>query len=352
MRYYVLIGVVAAVIAAWTGAWFFIAGQVRGEIQAGANRSTAARELTYRALEIGGFPFRIKVEVGRPRLALRGGRMEFRWETDKIGAVRHLWQPRHVLLDLTTQHRFKVAHGGGWRGLTLDSRQAMASVETGADGRLQRLSLDIKEPRFGHGAATTGRRTLPEAARGRRLQFHARMSPDEAESVDLALRGDAFEIADGVLPAHMAGMARTVGLFDLQTTVTGWPSSWSADPPGGGASASPLARWRDGGGTLEIRTFHLRWGKVEITATGSLALDDRMRPIGALTARIRGHDALLDIAVAAKAMSKNSAFAARAVLGLLAAAGGGILSVPVRLQDGQFYLGPVAVAKLAPLALN
>ncbi|MFP6746225.1 MAG: DUF2125 domain-containing protein [Alphaproteobacteria bacterium] len=352
MRYYILIGVVAAVAAAWTGAWFFIAGQVRGEIQAGANQGTAARELTYRALRIGGFPFRIKVEVSRPRLALRGGRMDFRWEADKISAVRHLWQPRHVVLDLTTQHRFKAAQDGSWRELTLDSRQAMASVETGADGRLQRLSLDIKEVRFGLGAATAGQRVLPEAARGRRLQFHARMSPDEAESIDLALRGDGFEIANGVLPAHMATMAPMIGLFDLQTTVTGWPRNWSASPPGEGASPSPLARWRDGGGTLEIRTFHLLWGKVEITATGSLALDHRMRPIGALTARIKGHNALLDIAVASKTMSKNSAFAARAVLGLLAAAGGGILSVPVRLQDGQLYLGPIAVAKLAPLALN
>jgi hypothetical protein len=51
-------------------------------------------------------------------------------------------------------------------------------------------------------------------------------------------------------------------------------------------------------------------------------------------------------------MKKNAAAAARAVLGLLAAAGGGVLSVPVRLQDGQLFLGPAPVARLGPLLQN
>ncbi len=173
------------------------------------------------------------------------------------------------------------------------------------------------------------------------------MTPDDADAVDLALRGDGFEFGDGVLPDYLAAMARTVRLLDLRTTVTGLP--------GQDVSATPVTavtQWRDGGGTVEVRTLHLQWGKVDITASGSLALDNKMRPIGALTARIKGHNALLDMAVATKSMSKTSAVAARAVLGLLAAAGGGTLSVPVRLQDGQLYLGPVAVAKLAPLAVK
>jgi hypothetical protein len=95
--------------------------------------------------------------------------------------------------------------------------------------------------------------------------------------------------------------------------------------------------------------LHLQWGDIEITASGSLALDDRMRAIGALTARIKGHNELLKLAVANGAMEKKNLLPARAVLGLLAAAAGGVLSVPVRLQDGTLFLGPAAIARLAPI---
>jgi hypothetical protein len=339
MRYFILIGVVITIVGAWTGAWFYIAGGVRSEIQAVVSQSTPSRMLGHDGVEVGGFPYRIKVDIAAPRAALLGDGMDFRWATDKVSAVRHLWQPNHVLLELAGQHRFELSQNGAVRKLVLDNREARASVETGTGGRLDRLSLDITAPSLQDNGALV--------LRGRRLQVHVRMTPDAADSIDLALRGDDLELDDGLLPpdlAELAGLARDISLLDVRTTVTGLPPNT--------ATATPFALWRDGGGTVEVRQFHLVWGSVEITASGSLALDDRMRPIGALTARIRGHDELLDFAVKSGAMSKNSRAAAGAVLGLLAAAAGGVLSVPVRLQDGQLFLGPVAVAKLMPLALR
>ena len=340
MRYFILVGVVIAVVAAWTGAWFYIADQVRDEIEAVAGQNTPSGAVRYRGLEIGGYPFRIQVELTGPRIDLSGTEGGFRWATDKIGAVRHLWQPRHVLLDLTGQHQFEWSQDGAARAVTLDNGEAMASIETGAGGRLDRLSVDIKAPSLRGDGGT--------AFIGKRLQVHARLTPDADDSVDLALRGDGLELGAGVLPPELMGMARNISLLDIRTTVTGLPQDARAATP----IASWLTTWRMGGGTVEVRQFRLLWGDMEINATGSLALDDRMRPIGALTAKIRGHEQLLDIAVRSGAMSKNGRIAAGAVLGLLAAAGGGVLSVPVRMQDGQLFLGPAAIAELAPLALR
>ncbi|MFP6771737.1 MAG: DUF2125 domain-containing protein [Alphaproteobacteria bacterium] len=340
MRYFILVGVVIAVVAAWTGAWFYIADQVRDEIEAAAGQNTPSGAVRYRGLEISGYPFRIQVELTGPRIELSGTEGGFRWATDKIGAVRHLWQPRHVLLDLTGQHQFEWSQDGAARAVTLDNGEAMASIETGAGGRLDRLSVDIKAPSLRGDGGT--------AFIGKRLQVHARLTPDADDSVDLALRGDGLELGAGVLPPELMGMARNISLLDIRTTVTGLPQDARAATP----IASWLATWRMGGGTVEVRQFRLLWGDMEINATGSLALDDRMRPIGALTAKIRGHEQLLDIAARSGAMSKNRRIAAGAVLGLLAAAGGGVLSVPVRMQDGQLFLGPAAIAELAPLALR
>ncbi|MBT3532605.1 MAG: DUF2125 domain-containing protein [Rhodospirillaceae bacterium] len=344
MRYYVLIGVVIAVVAAWTGVWFYIAGEVRQQTQASADQITDTYKASHGGFVIGGYPFRIRVDISRPRLDLRDNSSGFLWETDDVSGVRHLWQPRHILLDLSGQHRFTLAHDGAWYRLELDNSEAMASVQTDAAGQMGRLSLDIKEPLLGYSLVPALEETLQAAGRARRLQIHARMTPDASGDIDVALRGDGLEIGEGVLPDHLAAVSRTIPLLDLQTTVTGLSDH--------GPSTTPIAQWRDDGGTIEVRRFHLQWGDMELTASGSLALDERMRPIGALTARIKGHDQLLDIAVATKSMDKNGAIAARAVLGLLAAAGGGVLSVPVRLQDGQLFLGPAAVANLGALAVQ
>ena len=333
MRYYILVGTVAAVIAAWSGAWFYLAGQLRGEIEQRASQSTPAREWSYRDLQIGGYPFRMRADLSGPHIVWRGAKREFDWQSERIRAVSHPWQPRHILFDLTGPHLFKAKLRGHWRQLTLDSDEAMASLETNRKDRPERLSLDIKQIRLRYNGAPV--------LRGARLQLHSRPAPNTADGVDLALRGVALEMPMGILPASFDGAPRTAKVVDLQTTLTGLPEGeWTPDG---------LARWRDGGGTLEINKLHIQWGDMDISAKGSLALDDRMRPIGALTAHIRGHEQLLDIAATAGTMDKNSLAAARAVLNLLAAAGGGVLSVPVRLQDGKLFLGPAPIARLAAI---
>ncbi len=330
MRYYILVGVVIAAMAGWSGFWFHTADQVRTETQRRTNEINQTHELSYGALEISGFPFRIRVDLSEPRLALRGPRREFHWRADRVKAVGHPWQPRHILFDLSGQHLFAAIHKARQHNLTLDSGEALASMETDAQGRPARLSLDSRDIRLRHDNGA--------ALQAKRLQIHARPAPNAPDGIDLALRSDELELEPGTLPVEFP---RTVKLMDLQTTVTGLLK--------GDASPQNLAQWRDDGGTLEITKLHLQWGDMDISASGSLALDDQMRLIGALTARIKGHDQLLNIAVNSGAMDRDHLPAARAVLGLLAAAAGGVLSVPVRLQDGKLFLGPAAIARLTAI---
>ena len=71
--------------------------------------------------------------------------------------------------------------------------------------------------------------------------------------------------------------------------------------------------------------------------------------MGAFTTKLGGYEVLLDVARDDGQMTDGAARAAKAVLGLLAAVNGGMLSVPVRLQDGEVFLGPVLIARLSPL---
>jgi len=336
MRYIVLIGAVIALMAAWTGAWLYVTGQVRTAVEAYIDEDITGWKINYKTLRIGGFPFRIKIDVQKPRLVLSGKKWTVRWETNHIDAMRNLWQPRHVLFDLTGQHQITLNRAGQTHHLMHDNDLAMSSIEIDEEGRLRLLSLDITSPELefdGKGAA-----------QGKRLQIHARRNPNSVRNVDLALRGEQIAISEIFLSRNLNVLWREIQLLDLNTTVTGLPDDM--------ATAMLASQWRDGGGTVEVRQLRLQWGEVDITARGSLALDERMRLIGALTAQIKGHEKLIDLAVATGGLRDGSVIATRAVLGLLAAAGGGILSVPVRLQDGQLFLGPAVIAKLQPLALD
>jgi hypothetical protein len=339
MRYFVLVGVISTAVVAWTGFWFYTAGLVEADLlrraeQNSETNSTGAH-LSYGSYDIGGFPYRIQVTLNKPTIILRNQAQPMRWRTDQIKAVGHPWQPRHVLFDLTGTHHFEVEVDGQWRCFELSSETAMASVETDAQGALQRLSLDLKNILAKHLGA--------DALRGQRLQVHSRPTPGGTNSLDIALRGDALElIREGLPELSIKRLPKTITLLDLQSTVTEMAAA-------GTELAGGVPQWREQGGTVEVDKLRLQWRDVDITATGSLALDDQMRPIGALTAKIKGHEELLQMAVANGGMDEEKAAIARAVLGLLAVAGGGVLSVPVRLQDGLLYLGPAAIARLAPI---
>ncbi len=78
------------------------------------------------------------------------------------------------------------------------------------------------------------------------------------------------------------------------------------------------AAWRDAGGSLEIKRLTLNWGPLDLSATGTLALDDELQPMGAGSAHIVGYAETLDALAAHGMLSKSAGTAAKAVLSLLA----------------------------------
>jgi hypothetical protein len=174
-------------------------------------------------------------------------------------------------------------------------------------------------------------------AAAQRLQIHLR--PGQQPDVNLEIAASAEQAsAEGLGPMPFGP---TIGRIEVEAQLKG-----VLDGP---SPVEAAAAWRDAGGTLEIRRFVLVWGDLEVETAGTLALDQEMRPIGALTARIRGQEAVIDLAVDEGQMAPGAGTMAKAALGALAASSGGVLAVPVRLQDGALYLGPARVARLSPV---
>jgi hypothetical protein len=117
-----------------------------------------------------------------------------------------------------------------------------------------------------------------------------------------------------------------------------------------------LRAWRKAGGTLELSWLRLVWNTLDMRANGTLALDQEMRPIGALTADIRGFDEALSALANAGLIRQKMLPASRVTLNLLAKTdendGRRVLTVPMTAQNGAFFVGPIKLTKLPAIVAN
>ncbi|MGE5545467.1 MAG: DUF2125 domain-containing protein [Solirubrobacterales bacterium] len=121
-------------------------------------------------------------------------------------------------------------------------------------------------------------------------------------------------------------------------------------PPGPAAQA--IAKWSADGGTVEIDHIALEWKPVALEADGTLAFDPAMRPVAALSARVRGYGLLMDRLTEARVVDAGTAAAAKVVLQMMSKPDGKgrpAVPVPVTVQDGTLFLGPAKVARLPAL---
>lgn len=113
------------------------------------------------------------------------------------------------------------------------------------------------------------------------------------------------------------------------------------------------ATWRASGGSLRIRDCQLLWGPLELTGSGTLALDENLQPQAEGNAHAVGYAETLDALATRGVLSRSAATAAKAVLSLLASypANGGAPSVdvPLTLKDGALAMHQVPLVRLPQL---
>ncbi|MEE9194263.1 MAG: DUF2125 domain-containing protein, partial [Alphaproteobacteria bacterium] len=103
------------------------------------------------------------------------------------------------------------------------------------------------------------------------------------------------------------------------------------------------------------KTLKVHWGPLNFSATGTLALDQDLQPLLAMTATITGFNETIDALAAARAIKARDATVAKMLLSLLAKRPGGggpaELKIPLTVQDGKLFVGPVALMKVPRLNL-
>ncbi len=331
------LGLVLLLGAGLALSWLWAAEQLSAAIAQWTEAQRArGYQVAYRGPDIGGFPATLSVRFAEPRLSAPQG---WRWSGGAIAGEAAVWQPRTLHLDLPRRQRLSATWRGHRRDFSLAAEAARGRIRLGREGRLRAATVEMDRPALEDGDGATTRADYLRYTLVRRPP-----RPQERDAWTLFLSGETrgLVLPDGAPNPFEARVEQ----LSFDATLVGLIPR--AAPP-----AQALARWRDGGGVLEVNQLRLAWGPLDVRADGTAALDQRFRPQGVFAARIRGLPEALDALSARGLIEPGVALALKlSALSLAAeqdAAGRPVVELPITLQDGLVYLGPVAVFPLAPV---
>lgn len=320
--------------------WFVAADRLRAGLdQWAAQRRAEGYTVSYGQPLVGGFPLDIRVVVADPQISTPGG--TWSWRGTALQVETKLWNPRTVTFLLPGRHEF--ARAGLAQPMTARADPAGGWATIGHDGRVVEATLDCTrlEIDFGQrlGLATIGRAVFWVRPRPRRDDPDEPLPPLET----------AATLRELTLPAALDGpLGRQMPLLAANISVVGnLPQA---------ITHAALAQWRDQSGTVELLDAKLRWGPLNLKGSGTVTIDEDMRPLGAGTVELRGFNETVQRLVETGAVKKQAGTMAQLVLGVLAkpATPGGepVLNVPLTAQHGFLSLGPIKLLPIPPLALD
>jgi len=248
------------------------------------------------------------------------------------------WDMRRIRFEASGAQRFRLTPKSG-KDYTANAGGVTGVASVGENGSLKAISLEFGEPRITEaeaGSIVSAGRILADLSR-------PEIPPIAHTETSLGL---AFELEKVELKRLEPGpLGATIASARLKAEFLG--------PLSGATPREALTAWRDSGGTLEIQWFNMVWGALDLRANGTAALDEEMRPLGALTADIRGYEETLSALADAGLLRRDFLPASRVTLNLLAkqdeSDGRRVLTAPITAQDGALMLGPIRVLELPPL---
>jgi len=317
--------------------WVWAADALRDGIAVWtAEQRARGYQLSYLGPQIGGFPARLDVRFQAPQVTAPQG---WRWSGGAIRGAAAFWQPLTLNLDLPRHQELEIEIEDAWRRLTLDATAGRGRIHLGRSGQAEAATVEFDGAVLRDAAG-------PELRADYLRYGMVRRAPTVEGPRDWTLFLNGEVAALRLPPTAATGpLGEEIQRLEFEATLIG---RIERGPP-----RQALAAWRDAGGLLEVSRLDAVWGPLAVSANGTATLDGEFRPQGAFTARFRGLPETLDRLTAQGLLEPSAALALR--LGALALAqeedgdGRPVVRLPVTLQDGLVYLGPVAVATLSPV---
>jgi hypothetical protein len=325
-----VVAVLLVLLGAYTAYWLVVARRITDGVAAWAQTEHAEKiDASWERIGVEGFPFVCRVEL--ENAVLRDGRLtpspELR--VPALSANARPWDFTRWRLMAPAGLSAMLAGGGERPPLKLTVHIAagvlMADPEAGTS-----LWLNLQDVSAEAGEA------VPIAAADAWVVLPATQPRSHADPAV----GIALDLRQVQLSGMTSVLNDTIDELAFGVTVKGAIPS--------GKLAQAVSEWRDAGGTVELNNLRLNWGGVGATASGTIALDRELQPVGGFSGAIEGYDQILIGLVQSGRMRAADAGLARLALAMLAKAGpDGRLEIKTAftIQNGQMFLGPAKLGK-------
>jgi hypothetical protein len=291
---------------------------------------------------VGGYPFAFSVKLAGASLAWPSG---FGFSAQSLKLRTHPWSIGSFKVDAAGGFAVTLAPGDKRPTLTI-AGETLRGHAGFADGPVP-LTMDLSADTV---SATTG---VGDAPGGKELTVAtveftgSRPATPPAADTDIAydLSLTLIDLSAAALDGNPLGA--TVKQVGLHTQLMGKPPiTWDA---------AGIKAWRDAGGTVNVPDLSLQWGQLNLSGSGTIALDADAQPEGAFTAHLSGFEQALDSLAAAGWIKLGAASIAKLAMGIAAHPGPDgrpQVDAPVTIQNRHISLGPAKLGQVPELKLD
>lgn len=330
--------------AAWSVAWVYLSQEADARItDALAKASEKGWTLSCGQRSIGGYPFRIEFDCGRPQLVSESANQRVTVNAERLLGVALIYNIKHVIVELdgpTNVSTFKL--GGERQALEVETTSARASFELENDGLASvsfvTTGLRTLLPAFGFLNTTTGSGFSTE-----RLGLHVRKAGASAH--DLALKLDNSKLSGELSSALFESETLTAQTIDFVGQMSQSNALLHRSPAPG------LAAWQAAGGEMKVQHLIVDAPALDIELSGVSTLDAGGRINGKFKGIFGKLNKLISDLKARGVLNDDGARLAAGAIGLLArpTKDGSKAELPVKISGGDVFLGPIKAMVLPAL---
>jgi len=331
------VGLAVLLGAAYTGYWFWLARTVEQNLVLWVDEQRAmGYGLDYEAAQPGGFPFSIRIALSRVEIDSPSGQPSWRLSTAAKTLSIAPWAPLSILiLDASESVPCHVRWIAGGRDYAVSMSGMDLMIRLSSDGALPAIKLSGKSA----DVTEDGGHILALSEPSGSVDFLPAQS-DMQSSVQFQLTADGADFT----PPSEPTVVKT----------SDWLVAGEVKGPVPLASLpAALTAWSSAGGHVELTRFSANWETATtVSGDGTVALDQRLQPVGAFSAVVRGYDEAVDAAVAHGLMTPAEGTAVKVWLAARAEKDerGLKVKLPLTIQDGFLSMGPVKLAQVPRLA--
>jgi len=327
--------VIAFIGVIYSGLWLVLAISMKEQaVNWIAKQSDHGLKVHYDQLVLSGFPFAVCLEVRSPVLRVSNTFLPWGWEGETLRVITQLWNKNRFQFELSGRQILALERAKEIRKFSGEIKQARGQFVF-SEGKIRKAKIAFRGVLL---IDKTRNATISMKRAELFLQRLKRTEGDQqAANWSLYASGENltfpfFKVSPLSNKLGLILKARLVGDVENKFLV------------------KSLENWRDNGGKIELEKLNAEHGPLKIHAEGTLALDNKLQPIGTLTAHLEGFYETIDALNKLGLVKARNAITAKVLMGVLSrtpvVGGPPVLNLAITAQNQNLYLGPVRLLQL------